>query len=580
MEVLGDFPGAFWGGILGLLLFLLLVPMSLGRAAPVPGAKVPTAQSSDAVARSRAHYASGVALFETGNKAQALVEFQLAAELAPKNHEVVFAIAQCAYHLGKLDLARARYSAYLAAMPSGPIADTARLRLVAIDKRPALLSIQTVPDGVKVTITGENGVVHGEAPGKFELSKGTYRVQLSKKNHEAQERKLTLKVADSQTLFVRLNPRMARMQITTSPSDAQVYVRGPGRETHTTKSYHPVVMWFWLKRNITSPLRRFVRLGPAETRQVRLDLRHIQRSGRSELIGFWAGVGAALGATAVPAALEADEPTPASAALVATAGLTGALMGGVVSTSMVPTYIPDHKALFRMGVTWMGAAEGALFAMSMQDEFATGWAGGALGTGLGALAGVLLDEQAPSFGRGALLHSAGLMGLTIGALTVPALRAPGRYLPVAMFGGLNVGVLTGVAGAYLSAPGRLGPSWQRVLLVDFATAAGFAFGALSSTLATCVNKGIDNRLEQCEFVDDARTAQTALIGGAVGLLSGILLTRNVDAGREARGADESGWAGLAPRLMNKLMPRPTLMSVSGGRTGSMMLPGVAAQGSF
>jgi len=42
------------------------------------------AQEVDSLERAHRHYQSGVDLFESGNKEQALVEFQLANEIAPK----------------------------------------------------------------------------------------------------------------------------------------------------------------------------------------------------------------------------------------------------------------------------------------------------------------------------------------------------------------------------------------------------------------------------------------------------------------------------------------------------------------
>jgi hypothetical protein len=44
----------------------------------------PRAQEVGALERAHRHYESGVGLFESGNKEQALVEFQLANAIAPK----------------------------------------------------------------------------------------------------------------------------------------------------------------------------------------------------------------------------------------------------------------------------------------------------------------------------------------------------------------------------------------------------------------------------------------------------------------------------------------------------------------
>src|SRR5687768_11387733 len=79
----------------------------------------------------RDHYETGLALFDAGDREQALVEFRLANELFPSN-DVVFMLAQCEYHLGRLKDARAHYEAFVQNEPSGKLAETARLRIAAI----------------------------------------------------------------------------------------------------------------------------------------------------------------------------------------------------------------------------------------------------------------------------------------------------------------------------------------------------------------------------------------------------------------------------------------------------------------
>ncbi len=76
---------------------LLLAISSVALAAAEP----PGAAGGQGLGRAKQHYDAGVELFESGNKEQALVEFQLANEIAPKPANV-FMIGQCEYHLGRL----------------------------------------------------------------------------------------------------------------------------------------------------------------------------------------------------------------------------------------------------------------------------------------------------------------------------------------------------------------------------------------------------------------------------------------------------------------------------------------------
>ena len=129
------------------------------------------AQNLDAATRARGHYEAGVGLFEAGNKEQALVEFQLAHELSPKK-ENLFMIAQCQYHLGWLKEARANYQEFLTHPSTGELADIARMRIEAINHRPGIIVINTVPDQVQVRIEGEGQVYAGDAPNEFRVPRG------------------------------------------------------------------------------------------------------------------------------------------------------------------------------------------------------------------------------------------------------------------------------------------------------------------------------------------------------------------------------------------------------------------------
>jgi len=206
------------------------------------------------------------------------------------------------------------------------------------------------------------------------------------------------------------------------------------------------------------------------------------------------------------------------------------------------------------------------------DQLRAGFIGSAPGLALGLTGSVLLRHRAPTYGRVALIQSAALGGAITGALTQLALRwkpygpgwaytvrqvdaksadpngmvpdgigGPGVPMCVPPSGGqipcafqeqsvldllpgtligLNVGLAAGLLGAYLPDQSNYGPSWQRVLLVDAATIAGGVAGATIGCVVnpSCLNQDPNDR-------DRAIVAGSALLGGAIGLVSGLVLTR-------------------------------------------------------
>ena len=204
------------------------------------------------------------------------------------------------------------------------------------------------------------------------------------------------------------------------------------------------------------------------------------------------------------------------------------------------------------------------------DELRAGFIGTVPGLALGLTTGALMSSHAPRYGRVALIQSAALGGALTGALVQLAaewkpygngweytVRPPidgkdalngvahgrdceytgadsqncaffGRSILDLMPGaliGLNVGLASGLLGAYLSDQSRYGPSWKRVLLVDLAAGAG----ALAGGVAGCVNNYtgcLNNKMPD----DRARSvaALWALGGGALGAVGGLLLTRHYD----------------------------------------------------
>ena len=556
----------------------------------------PQAQELGALERAHKHYDAGVSLFESGNKEQALVEFQLANEIAPKK-ENIFMIAQCEYHLGQLVNARKHYQAYLAEQKEGDLADLARLRLEAIKRRPGVFVINTVPDDVDVRIEGQGKVFTGQAPNEFRVPRGHYRVTVSKTNFGGETRELSIDVAETKPLFFKLEPIPAHLTIHTNPPSAALFVRGNRAQNPYAQDVPPGSYEIYAEAAYYQSKRETITLGPGEERVVDFPLTYVQRSGRPELIGFWTGMGAVGGGLAVLTQANLGKPSLQLAVNLFGAGmLAGGLGLGVLSstTPLVPSYIRDNLALFRIGAMWVGDVEGATLAMGLSHSLSATWLGGAAGLTAGAFAGWWLDDLSPNYGRVALIQSSALLGTVAGAIAVLAV---GKYPPTVsvpanptqkdlddydgyrnqvkqrmawgMLAGLNVGLGAGLAMAYLPDQSVYGPSWQRVIMVDLAVLSGAIF---ATTIELC-SRDSGSSLSCANDTNaqlTGRTARFALAGAGLGLVAGWLLTMNYDCPGEPR-------SDLAPL---SFIPLPGAVPVESTMGTADLLPGLLSHGRF
>lgn len=588
----------------------------------------PVAHANDATAQARARYESGLELFYAREHAQALIEFQRAHELKPRP-ATLFMMAQCEYLLGALTQAREHYEHYLRESPTGEFVDVARDRIESINRRSATLVINTVPDQVDIRITPASDstrgprVTTGQAPNNFSVPRGRWKVVAAKPNYLPQDVTVDVDVAETRPLFFKLDPIPARLEIETLPADATLYVNGNRARNPYRQDVPPGRYEIFAEATDYVDRTDEVLLGPGQKRLLTgpfaFQLRYVQRSGRPELVVASSLLGAAVGAGAVIAGIdwalgENAGSDVSTVSLTAGGALTGAVAGALVSNSVVPSYVPDNRALFILGGMWIGAAEGALagFAIRQAQEepslhtkesdgmvvpppapepylarpsnsshLRAAFVGSLPGLAVGITAGSIFSSRAPTYGRVAMVQSAALGGALTGGLAAVALHWTSRdwrtwasdgsnqwefqnasfstvdlSLPVLL--GLNVGLGAGLVGAYLPDQSRYGPSWQRVVLVDLAAGAG----ALAAGIGACVLDSECLNEKKAQADARARTAAFALAGGGVGALVGIFLTRKMDRSAQA--------TPTAPSL--SLLPLPT--------ASGQMVPTLTLSGQF
>jgi hypothetical protein len=327
------------------------------------------------------HYESGVSLFESGNKEQALVEFQVANEIAPKK-ENVFMIAQCEYHLGQL-VPRApttRRTWPSRSRASWPICRACASRPSIAG--PAYSPSTPCPTTSRFASRAMATAIVGQAPNEFRVPRGHYQVTVSKTNFTSETRELSIEVAETKPLFFKLEPIPAHLTVRTDPPNAALFVRGNRTQNPYVQDVPPGNYEIYAEASYYQPKRESITLSPGEDRVVEFPLTYVQRSGRPELIGFWTGIGAVGGGLAV---LTQGSPTGLKASLSVSLFSAGMLAGGLglgvlaTTTPLVPNYIRDNLALFRIGSMWVGDVEGATLAMGLSHSWTATWLGGAGG---------------------------------------------------------------------------------------------------------------------------------------------------------------------------------------------------------
>lgn len=604
------------------------------------------ARADDATVEARQHYETGIQLFDAREHEQALIEFTKANEIKPRP-AAMFMMAQSEYLLGRLKDARAHYQAYVTEVPDGEFAGLAHDRIESIDKRKSTFVINTVPDDVTVQISrvGMLGqaVAGGQAPNNFSVPRGRYRIDVTKPNYQGQTRIVEVDIAETKPLFFKLEPIPARLEIETVPLGATLYVNGNRARNPYRQDLSPGPVEIFAEAPDYESRAVDLSLAPGEhkvfTGDARFQLKYRQRSGRRELIAASGVLGAFIGAAAVAAAIGRDlnDQSVSSVLLATGGGISGAALGILLATPLVPDYIPDNRALYIIGAMWIGAAEGFGTGLvgyqvvshegtpnsplcpepcraDLGDQLRAGFVGSIAGLGLGLTAGALSSKHAPTYGRGWLIQSAAAGGAISGALFQIAMKWQpyGPHWPVSVeqfdmstdptnhnhppvdvtcipttgtlvncgvpttsaldlapgtLIGLNVGLAAGLLGAYLPDQSGYGPTWQRVLFVDLAAAAG----AIAGGVFGCVFN-VDGCLKAPNPSDEARAieAWSALAGAGVGAIAGVFGTRRFD--------DEMPDGRTTGDSASATMPVVTVAPMRDATGG--VVPSFAAMGSF
>ncbi len=304
--------------LFGLFLLLALIAAPLAAA---PGG----ALSAGDLKREegRRHFQQGVALYEEGNFAGALAEFQAAYNTAPA--------PTILYNIGLTYRALYRYPDAIEALQrylvegasDGQLTPQRRAQLQRfIEEMKSLLAPITLvvtPAAAKVNIDGretsvpENGLV--------QLAAGSHAFDVAADGHEAQHREVQVVAGEAATVefHLRLIPRTGKVRVTTSVPAARIIIDGQDRgqsplELELDVGGHQLEA----RADGYEPYRSELMLAPGQERNVDLELERPRPLDRPlyKRWWFWTGLGTAVaGGTVAAFALRPGTQPPASGSL-------------------------------------------------------------------------------------------------------------------------------------------------------------------------------------------------------------------------------------------------------------------------
>ncbi len=152
--------------------------------------------AGDSQEKARTHFARGVELFEDGDFASAVFEFETAHELSGNAH-LLYNIAVCRDELHEYAAAMSAYQRYLDTLGAGLDADRlekVRLELDRLQLRVGTLRVESTPPGATVFVGGEK---LGETPLELPLDLGQAELELRLDGYDAEQR--TLRIVSGET---------------------------------------------------------------------------------------------------------------------------------------------------------------------------------------------------------------------------------------------------------------------------------------------------------------------------------------------------------------------------------------------
>ncbi|MCG8424586.1 MAG: PEGA domain-containing protein [Proteobacteria bacterium] len=468
-------------------------------------------------ARAYEHYQRGLKLYEQGDYEAAIEEFVRAYCHKP-SATVLRDIAQSFERLVQYEKAVAYLERYILENPDSQ-REERRVqsgRVQVLRNLPARVHIATDPAHAEVTLISTSGVRlvgFSNAAEPMRVPRGTYAMTIELAGYETIKETIHVQIGQPYSYYYQLEPKKGTLRVVAVPATARIFVDKREVALGTYVDQLPVGE-YTIRAEVDGRLAqtRTIEIIAGGQKNATFDLKRKPRSGRSELL-ISAAVGGLGFGSGTFSTIFGDDTL-----LGTIGGIVGLGLGFGSAYIAVPSDIPVGHSSYIIGSSLIGMAEAGL----VSAFISCGTGGGCnqsliVGTTLaGGTAGLLVssltaDQINIDAGDAAIINSGALWGSISGALFWVVFGSNDLLDKPLIFGGLNLGLLTG---ALLAKRYRV--SRSHVALIDLSGLLGLVVGASFVDVAD-LSDSIGERVPNF-----------ALLGMSIGLLTGAYFTRHMD----------------------------------------------------
>lgn len=471
----------------------------------------------------------GQKLHNEGLFQEAIVEFQEAYRVKP-HPNVLYNIGQAYERLLQYQDAVLWFERYQREGGSAaPYRVVVANRLRVLRGLPARIHVECVPQGTASLVDPDGVVERAPTPAEFRVKAGRYALRVTKDGYVAQERRIVAEIGQPYFYQFTLEQQRELVTIRPNPAQARIFLDQKLVMTGVYADRLPVgTHKLLVEYGNHEPYETDFNLRPGRKLEYDIVLKPPPPQGRLEfVIGTGVYGGAVLPLVLYSAGvLTQDMLRDSKRGLVLIPMiLGGGGVGALTGFFATPNGIREANSALILGATTWGGMEGlalGLLADRRNTRLAAGLTLG--GSVAGMAAGLLLMRPLNlTPGQAAIINSGGIWGSGLGLGLGYSLRGDRRDLDLTLIIGLNIGLIT--SGVMVN---HFDLSRTRMLLIDVGTLAGAATGVLLGYVASRTDPFRSN-------VGKANLARGGLVGGAVGLGTAVVLTRNYDKRRSKKG---------------------------------------------